>query len=83
LLNALPGMMNPKSHAVFLSFHSGEDRLAKQAVRSWEERGLAKGLTKKPLEPTEAEARNNPRSRSAKLRAVKFGGAGDGDSLPT
>jgi 16S rRNA (cytosine1402-N4)-methyltransferase len=72
LLDAVPGIMTASGRAVFLSFHSGEDRLVKQAVRSWEQRGLAKGLTKKPLEPSEEEMQKNPRSRSAKLRVVKF-----------
>jgi len=72
LLAAVPGMMKPGGRAVFLSFHSGEDRLVKRAIRGWEERGIARALTKKPEEPGESEMRGNPRSRSAKLRAVAF-----------
>jgi 16S rRNA (cytosine1402-N4)-methyltransferase len=72
LLAAVPGVMKPGGRCVFLSFHSGEDRLVKQALRGWEETGIAKALTKKPEEPSEEEARRNPRSRSAKLRAAIF-----------
>jgi 16S rRNA (cytosine1402-N4)-methyltransferase len=71
LLAAVPGMMKEDGHAVFISFHSGEDRLVKQAMRAWEEAGIAESLTKKPQEPSEAEMQRNPRSRSAKLRAAR------------
>jgi 16S rRNA (cytosine1402-N4)-methyltransferase len=73
LLAAVPGVMKPGGRCVFLSFHSGEDRLVKRAIREWEERGIARALTKKPEEPGESELARNPRARSAKLRAVEFG----------
>lgn len=72
LLDVVPSLMNAEGRAAFLSFHSGEDRLVKQAVKSWEESGIAEALTKKPLEPGENEMHRNPRSRSAKLRATRF-----------
>ena len=72
LLAAVPGMMNANGRAVFISFHSGEDRLVKQATRQWEQDGVCELLTKKPQEPSDEETYKNPRSRSAKLRAVKF-----------
>ncbi|HVT80028.1 MAG TPA: 16S rRNA (cytosine(1402)-N(4))-methyltransferase RsmH [Phycisphaerae bacterium] len=72
LLAAVPDMMNAGGRAVFISFHSGEDRLVKQAVRAWEETGTAEALTRKPQEPSETEMHRNPRSRSAKLRAARF-----------
>jgi len=77
LLAAVPAMMNPGGRGVFLSFHSGEDRLVKQAIRGWEERGIARALTKKPQEPEESEMARNPRSRSAKLRAAVFNPEGE------
>jgi 16S rRNA (cytosine1402-N4)-methyltransferase len=73
-LDAVPQLMKPGGRAAFLSFHSGEDRLVKQAVRGWEEAGQCEALTKKPLEPSEGEMARNPRSRSAKLRAVRWTG---------
>jgi 16S rRNA (cytosine1402-N4)-methyltransferase len=54
-----------------ISFHSGEDRRVKQAFRSAEQTGQIAIVTKKPVSPTEDETRRNPRSRSAKLRAIE------------
>ena len=56
-----------------ISFHSLEDRLVKQAFADLDKRGLAMRLTKKPITATDEEIRSNPRSRSAKLRAVRIG----------
>lgn len=50
-----------------IAFHSLEDRVVKRFLR---ESGL-KVLTKKPLVPSEKEAAQNPRARSAKLRAAE------------
>jgi len=55
-----------------ISFHSLEDRLVKEAFR---ERVTWAELTPKPIEPTPAEVRFNPRSRSAKLRIARRAGA--------
>jgi 16S rRNA (cytosine1402-N4)-methyltransferase len=71
LLATVPQMLLPGGAAVFISFHSGEDRLVKQATRQWDQEGLCDMLTKKPLEPSDAEMQHNPRSRSAKVRAVR------------
>jgi 16S rRNA (cytosine1402-N4)-methyltransferase len=54
-----------------ISFHSTEDRLVKQAFRSAEQTGQIKQITKKPISPTDAETRLNPRARSAKLRVIE------------
>jgi 16S rRNA (cytosine1402-N4)-methyltransferase len=58
-----------------ISFHSLEDRIAKNVFRSVgfprREKGpmpLLKLLTKKPLIPKFAETKTNPRARSAKMR---------------
>jgi 16S rRNA (cytosine1402-N4)-methyltransferase len=68
LLAALPRCVRPGGRAAILSFHSLEDRLVKHAFRDatyWEV------LTKKPVQAGEAEVRDNPRARSAKLRAAR------------
>ena len=72
LLAAVPEMLLPAGRAVFISFHSGEDRLVKHATRDWQQKGSCEVLTKKPVEPGEEEMHANPRSRSAKLRAVRW-----------
>lgn len=54
-----------------ISFHSLEDRIVKQYFRTLADEGEAMILTKKPIVPTEAEEKQNPRSRSAKLRVLQ------------
>ena len=51
-----------------ISFHSLEDRLVK---RAFTDRSAWAPLTKKPVTATDAEQAENPRSRSAKLRAAR------------
>ncbi len=55
---------------VVISFHSLEDRIVKQIFRRFSSQGYQL-LTKKPLRPTPQEIADNPRSRSAKLRAIQ------------
>jgi 16S rRNA (cytosine1402-N4)-methyltransferase len=67
LLDVLPACVKPGGRAAIISFHSLEDRRVKQAFRdkqTWE------SLTRKPLQPSAEELRDNPRARSAKLRAA-------------
>jgi 16S rRNA (cytosine1402-N4)-methyltransferase len=56
-----------------ISFHSLEDRIVKHSLRALAHGDAAtlKVLTKKPLVADEDEVRNNPRARSAKLRAAE------------
>lgn len=55
-----------------ITFHSLEDRIVKHAFRALERGAQAvRILTKRPLLPSEAEVARNPRSRSAKLRAIE------------
>jgi 16S rRNA (cytosine1402-N4)-methyltransferase len=54
-----------------ISFHSIEDRLVKEAFRRLEKEGEIRVLTRKPVTPSEEERRENPRSRSAKLRCAE------------
>jgi 16S rRNA (cytosine1402-N4)-methyltransferase len=61
--------LRPAGRMAVIAFHSLEDRAAKQAFRSLETRGF-RVLTKKPLRPGEQETRDNPRARSARLRAI-------------
>jgi 16S rRNA (cytosine1402-N4)-methyltransferase len=68
LLEALPAYVRPGGRAVVISFHSLEDRQVKQAFRDKDRWDV---LTKKPVQATEEETRQNPRARSAKLRAAR------------
>ncbi|RUM44176.1 MAG: 16S rRNA (cytosine(1402)-N(4))-methyltransferase [Desulfurobacterium sp.] len=53
---------------VVITFHSLEDRLVKNIFK---ELPGFKVVTKKPIEPTEEEVKENPAARSAKLRATE------------
>jgi 16S rRNA (cytosine1402-N4)-methyltransferase len=72
LLADLPRLLRPGARAVLISFHSLEDRLVKHAFRDWRQADLARVLAKKPVRADEREQRSNPRSRSAKLRALEW-----------
>jgi len=70
LLREAPKHLKAGGRFAVISFHSTEDRMVKQAFRSAEQTGLVQILTKKPITPSDSEIARNPRSRSAKLRAV-------------
>lgn len=54
-----------------ISYHSLEDRVVKNFIRDNAKAGLVKMLSKKPLSPSLPEMRENPSSRSAKLRGAE------------
>lgn len=69
LLEALPALVCPGGVVAIISFHSLEDRRVKRAFLDGE-RYLR--LSKKPVLASAAELEQNPRSRSAKLRAARL-----------
>jgi len=79
LLDAAPRVVAPGGVLAVISFHSLEDRLVKRALR---ERATWQPLTKKPIVPGDEETADNPRSRSAKLRAARRLGPGDVEGEP-
>jgi 16S rRNA (cytosine1402-N4)-methyltransferase len=71
LLEAAPKLLKPSARLVVISFHSLEDRIAKDSLREGARQGIWNFLTKKPVTAGEEEIERNPRSRSAKLRAAE------------
>ena len=76
LLEAAPALLKPSGRLVVISFHSLEDRIAKDILREYAHKGIFDLLTKKPVTAGEEEVDRNPRSRSAKLRAAEMQGPG-------
>lgn len=71
LREALPKtvkLLGKKGRLLVISFHSLEDRIVKRTFEDFEERGIGKVITKKPIVPNEEEVAGNTRSRSSKLR---------------
>lgn len=68
-LKAAMKRVQPGGRIAAISFHSLEDRIVKNVFRDAKSEFTV--LTKKPIGPTAEEMRSNPRSRSAKLRAVE------------
>jgi 16S rRNA (cytosine1402-N4)-methyltransferase len=71
LLEAAPGLLKPSARLAVISFHSLEDRIAKDSLREGAQKGIWEILTRKPVTAGEEEMERNPRSRSAKLRAAE------------
>jgi len=71
-LSKVGEILNPSGRMAIISFHSLEDRIIKNYFKELEKENKAKILTKKPIIASEEEVRNNPKSRSAKLRAIKI-----------
>jgi 16S rRNA (cytosine1402-N4)-methyltransferase len=68
LLRILPEIVAPGGRIALISFHSGEDRLVKAALRSGVQQGVYQAISTEPVRAVFAERTANPRSRSAKLR---------------
>jgi 16S rRNA (cytosine1402-N4)-methyltransferase len=84
MLQQIPKLLKPGGRVAIITFHSLEDRLVKVFFRrgSFDEPEVnpfmnvetvneLKLVTKKPVEPTEKEMKENPRSRSARLRVAE------------
>ena len=51
-----------------ISYHSGEDRMVKQAFKDREQQGKGNILTKSVITPKRQEIKTNKAARSAKMR---------------
>jgi len=71
-LRAVPEVTAKGGRIAVISFHSLEDRLVKNYFRDFAKGGKARLITKKPIIASDNEIRSNPRSRSAKLRAIEL-----------
>lgn len=69
-LPALARKLSPGGIMGCISFHSGEDRIVKQTFQQLVRQEEFCHIIKKPLQPSCKEMRQNPRSRSAKVRSI-------------
>jgi 16S rRNA (cytosine1402-N4)-methyltransferase len=70
-LSRTPATLTSGGRWVVLSYHSLEDRRVKQAFQRLAQEGSFRVLTKKIIQPSAEEIRNNPRARSAKMRVAE------------
>ena len=71
ILDVMPGYLKEGSRICVISFHSLEDRIVKRFFKKSAAEKTLKIITKKPLVPRDAETKENPRARSAKLRVAE------------
>ncbi|MFZ3215505.1 MAG: 16S rRNA (cytosine(1402)-N(4))-methyltransferase RsmH [Candidatus Acidiferrales bacterium] len=69
-LSRTPATLNLGGRWIVLSYHSLEDRLVKHAFQRLSHQGF-RVLTKKVIQPGDAEIAANPRARSAKMRVIE------------
>ena len=71
LIETLPARLAPGGVLAIISFHSGEDRIVKHAMRELAPRGGEFWLpSRKPIDADAVEVGHNPRARSARLRLL-------------
>jgi 16S rRNA (cytosine1402-N4)-methyltransferase len=65
------GVLRPGGRLAVIAFHSLEDRIVKQTMRRLADTGAVIRATRRAVKPGADELQRNPRSRSARLRAVE------------
>ena len=77
LLELAPACLRPGGRIGIISFHSGEDRLVKNAFRQHKDKGIYETLSKNAIQPRTKEIVMNPRCSSARFRWAKAPAAQD------
>lgn len=67
-LNNLPDLLNPGGRVAILTFHSGEDRLVKKALKEGKKEGVYDEISDDVIRPSSEECFRNPRAKSTKMR---------------
>lgn len=67
-MEKLPNALRPGGRAAILTFHSGEDKLVKAALKDGYRNGIYKEYSKDVVRPSAQECVQNPRARSTKMR---------------
>jgi 16S rRNA (cytosine1402-N4)-methyltransferase len=70
-LSKAVNLLKKNGRIAVISFHSKEDKIAKEVFKNFEKEGVVHILTKKPVVAEYSEVKINPRSRSAKLRVAQ------------
>ncbi|TSA44830.1 16S rRNA (cytosine(1402)-N(4))-methyltransferase, partial [bacterium] len=73
ILEKLPEIIDKGGRVAIISFHSLEDRMVKKNFQELVSQKKALFINKKPITAGREETNINPKSRSAKLRAIKIG----------
>ncbi len=72
ILEKLPEVINERGRIAIISFHSLEDRIIKKSFQELVSRKKGWLINKKPITAGREEVNVNPKSRSAKLRAIQL-----------
>ena len=67
-MEKLPQVLAPNGRAAILTFHSGEDRMVKQAFKRFYKEGLYSDIARDVIRPGSEECYQNPRAKSTKMR---------------
>ena len=67
-MEKLPDALRPGGRVAILTFHSGEDRLVKQALKEGYREGIYSDYAKDVIRPSAQECAQNGRARSTKMR---------------